>query len=104
MNLSVDPCDDFYEYACGNFKTAFPSRNTNVYPISVLQQLEDKIDQELLKLLIQPAKSNENNMPKDFYKSCTDTAKIKKDGMEPIVNVINDFGGKIFLRIGSGCS
>lgn len=102
MNLSIDPCDDFYEYACGNYKNIFPSKNLNVYPISILQQMEDKLDAELLNILVQPLKIDESDMHryvKDFFGSCMDISQIKRIGNEPIKGVIRDLGGKFFIYI-----
>ena len=72
MNKRVDPCDDFYEFACGGYveKTKIPSDKfqTNLYGI-----LRDDLALQLCEILekdIQPNELKTFKLVKTLYKSC----------------------------------
>lgn len=62
MDPSVEPCDDFYQFACGGFlkKTNIPDDKTSVTSFSLIS---DTLQEQLRTMIEEPIKSDE---PKPF--------------------------------------
>ncbi|KAG5672327.1 hypothetical protein PVAND_002461 [Polypedilum vanderplanki] len=95
MDSSIDPCDDFYKYSCGNYiKTKrIPDFLPIIFPFKELQM---KVDEQIVKILEEPIIGNEIKLFKDvkkFYQSCTNTETIKNLGISPLMNKIEELDG-----------
>lgn len=100
MDPSVDPCDDFYEFTCGNFlkKINIPDDKLSV---SSLSSINDILQEQLRTIIEKPIYADE---PKPFqqvkklYRACMNTTLIENEGLGTIHSILKDLGGWPVLK------
>lgn len=93
MNRSVDPCENFYEYACGGWVENNPIPESKSFwgVYSVLEEDNERIVKQLLTG--SSLTSEATQKAKTFYDACMDEATINKVGSQPLLDIINRLGG-----------
>ncbi|XP_061163331.1 neprilysin-like [Saccostrea echinata] len=95
MDQTVDPCDDFFEYACGSWN------KINVIPedrsgYNTFAKLRDDLQVILKDLLEQPTSSKEpeaTQKAKHLYRSCVNESMIEERGLGPVNKFLEELGG-----------
>ena len=95
MDRSVDPCEDFFEFACGawNKRHVIPEDRSSV---STFEVLADQLQIILKGLLEGPAAVDDSQISqesKHLYQSCVNMSQIVKIGDEPLRAKLDDLGG-----------
>lgn len=76
LNKSVSPCDDFYQFACGNYNPEFPDGKGQVLIYTELQDLLEVQINETMSEKIFNTDINPFKLVKNFFQSCMDTSML----------------------------
>ncbi|XP_078051173.1 neprilysin-1-like [Augochlora pura] len=95
MNPDVDPCENFYDYACGNWAEHNPlPKGEKAW--SPLEKANAVVEKRLLDML------QANTKPDDFlglklskkaYNACMDTDELERKGLDSLVATVWRIGG-----------
>lgn len=101
IDKSVDPCTDFYQYACGNWRKTNPIPSDQVI-WGRFNQLNERNTYLLYTLLEKASQPNPDRSALqkqygDFYASCMDTSAANEQGakpLDPLLKAIDDIKDK----------
>ncbi|XP_067851019.1 neprilysin-like [Heptranchias perlo] len=91
MDQAVDPCNNFYEYACGGWlkKHIIPETSSRYSTFDILR---DELEVILKDVLEKPDNGDPEAIQKakSLYKSCTNQTAIENKGGEPLISMLAD--------------
>ncbi|CAO1406051.1 unnamed protein product [Diamesa serratosioi] len=95
LDESVEPCDDFYNFACGKFirESIIPDEKVAVSAFSVTG---DKLEGQLRALISEPINPHEIEpfkLVKKLYKACMNKTLIEERGTKPLLDIQESLGG-----------
>ena len=83
LDRGADPCNDFYQFACGGWieKNPLPADRRSYGRI---QEVQDGNFAILRRILETPGATGDARKASDYYASCVDAAAIEARGLEPL--------------------
>ncbi|XP_073816919.1 endothelin-converting enzyme homolog [Musca autumnalis] len=94
MNMSVDPCEDFYEFTCGNWNRYHSAELENEVTTGLLETLQKSLDEKLIEILStrEPRDTAIDKKIKDFYESCLNLPAMESSYSQKLKQIIAEFG------------
>ncbi|CAB4068160.1 MMEL1 [Lepeophtheirus salmonis] len=95
MNPEVDPCDDFYQFACGGFEARSRIADDKTYK-SQFSIIGDELDEQIRDILESNGTENDSlvfNQVRSIYQACMNEDSLEGLGLEPMLKELKSLGG-----------
>jgi len=95
MDTSVDPCQDFYRFSCGQWVDSQVIADDRT-SVSIFSLLQDDLNNKLRVLIEKAADPSEPEFVlkmRNMYKSCMNLTAIEKVGNTPLSTLLKEMGG-----------
>lgn len=96
MDSNVNPCDDFYAFACNKWAKSnpIPDGKTTWGTFMKLEQQNQYIIKQVLEKPVNSYKSKAIEKAKMYYESCMDVNNtVEKEGGKPMLDLLKQLGG-----------
>lgn len=95
LNESQDPCENFYNFACGNYYRINPP-DTPPYQRNIFQSISKTLSHRLLRLLQeddeQSVDTPTDQKVKHFFDSCLNIESLSKAYRSKLLDIVKEFG------------
>lgn len=97
MNESVDPCENFYDFACGHWNRINPANSLEQISTGFFETVQKALNRKIGDVLKEgdSSSSSDNEIDRKvklFYESCLNLKTLKNVYKDKLIAIIHEFG------------